>query len=291
MMSILWPTAHGSVLEMDLVVYPDGMTHVSAILEPDPQSPVFQLDLPGDDVDNFVATGRDNVLLSSSFDGSVVTLDTFDSDILRIEYDIHDLVSKDGRIWTFTFDAADQFTLLMPPQAIIVGLSTIPLDADTLQGANRLDLPGGMVEINYILEMSGPATTELADTTGDILTGVVIASAVAGVATAFVIMYRRRMAATEQVAMVQESLRPEPSTPEEIFLQIPDMRDDDKDIVRYIAESGGEVMERDLRNKFLMPRTTMWRAVKRLERLGVVDVSKHDAQNLVRMRSHSEDLS
>ena len=48
------------------------------------------------------------------------------------------------------------------------------------------------------------------------------------------------------------------------------MREDDKEIVKFISEKGGQVFESDLRKKFLQPRTTMWRAVKRLEREGIV---------------------
>ena len=61
---------------------------------------------------------------------------------------------------------------------------------------------------------------------------------------------------------------------ETIFNMRPEMRDDDKEIVKFICENGGEVFESDLRKKFLQPRTTMWRAVKRLERQGVIEITK-----------------
>ena len=67
------------------------------------------------------------------------------------------------------------------------------------------------------------------------------------------------------------------------------MRDDDKDIVKFISENGGQVLESDLRKKFLQPRTTMWRAVKRLERLGVVEIVKKDLQNLVILKENLEE--
>lgn len=76
---------------------------------------------------------------------------------------------------------------------------------------------------------------------------------------------------------------------EQIFSSRPDMRDDDKEIVKFISENNGEVFESDLRKKFLQPRTTMWRAVKRLERLGVVEITKKDTQNLVKLRDDLEE--
>ena len=67
------------------------------------------------------------------------------------------------------------------------------------------------------------------------------------------------------------------------------MREDDKEIVKFISKSGGQVFESDLRKKFLQPRTTMWRAVKRLERLGVVEIYKKDLLNMVKLRNDLEE--
>lgn len=63
-----------------------------------------------------------------------------------------------------------------------------------------------------------------------------------------------------------------------------EMREDDKQLVSYLEKNGGQAFERDLRKKFLLPRTTMWRAVKRLERQGVIEIEKKDFQNLVRLK-------
>ena len=67
------------------------------------------------------------------------------------------------------------------------------------------------------------------------------------------------------------------------------MREDDKEIIKFIYANGGEVLESDLRKKFLQPRTTMWRAVKRLERQGVIEISKKDLQNLVKLKKNVEE--
>ena len=66
------------------------------------------------------------------------------------------------------------------------------------------------------------------------------------------------------------------------------VRDDDKEIIKFIHENGGEVLESELRKKFLQPRTTMWRAVKRLERQGKIIISKKDQQNLVKLKTRED---
>ena len=49
------------------------------------------------------------------------------------------------------------------------------------------------------------------------------------------------------------------------------------------------MLESKIRKKFLQPRTTMWRAVKRLERLGVVEIVKKDMQNMVKIKEEMEE--
>ena len=76
---------------------------------------------------------------------------------------------------------------------------------------------------------------------------------------------------------------------ETIFKLKPDLREDDKELVKFIFDNNGEVLESDLRKKFLQPRTTMWRAVKRLEREGIIEIEKKDLQNLVKLRKNMEE--
>ena len=59
--------------------------------------------------------------------------------------------------------------------------------------------------------------------------------------------------------------------------------------MKFIFNNGGEALESELRKKFLQPRTTMWRAVKRLEREGVIEIEKKDLQNLVKLRKNMEE--
>ena len=76
---------------------------------------------------------------------------------------------------------------------------------------------------------------------------------------------------------------------ETIFRLKPELRQDDKDIVTFISENGGQAYESELRKKFLLPRTTTWRAVKRLEREGIIEIEKVDQQNLIKLRKTSEE--
>jgi len=83
-----------------------------------------------------------------------------------------------------------------------------------------------------------------------------------------------------------ENVNTESPESDDIITQ--EMREDDKQLVLFLEKNGGQAFERDLRKKFLLPRTTMWRAVKRLERQGVIEIEKKDFQNLVRLRKKGD---
>lgn len=62
------------------------------------------------------------------------------------------------------------------------------------------------------------------------------------------------------------------------------LRPEDKEALEFIGQAGGECFESELREKFKLPRTTVWRMIKRLEREDLLEVRKVGGQNLVRIR-------
>ena len=116
--------------------------------------------------------------------------------------------------------------------------------------------------------------------------------AIGGAVSAITILLKKTKGAVQKTIKPLLNNKDEDSEPElevdadELVTQ--EMREDDKQLVSYLEKNGGQAFERDLRKKFLLPRTTMWRAVKRLERQGVIEIEKKDFQNLVRLKKKEE---
>jgi len=66
--------------------------------------------------------------------------------------------------------------------------------------------------------------------------------------------------------------------------ETPTLRAEDREVLHFIAESGGEATEGEIRERFKLPKTTVWRMSKRLRKEGIVDVYKIGGQNVVRIR-------
>lgn len=333
---------------IDFIIYQDGSTHVFYQTEADPLSPDFTVKLFGETIENFVAQDENGLLLATNIKDNIATVETFGASSLTIDYDTHDLVSKDGKIWSFTVDAPLEHTVLMPKNTVIVGMNTIPQSIEIIDEQSHLLLPLGHTEISYSFGISGSAQTALdvindarnsieqiknngiqtplADTKLDeALTAydngrftdatdlaneaknlaiqeqtsttqsnsissnsiiIIIGVVAAAIASAVILKRRKNIVIKETLAVTskQEKTIYRTLDKETIFVLRPNLRDDDKELISFIVDNGGQAYESELRKKFLQPRTTMWRAVKRLEREGIVEIEKKELQNLVKLK-------
>ncbi len=292
-MAIAMPfqNSYSATKSMDLIIYSDGSTHIYSEIEVDSLDPNFALSLFGNEIDNFVAIGENEDLLSTEITDDVATIGTFGSSLISVNYDIHDLVSKEGRIWTFSLDAPTDYSLLMPENSVIVGMSALPLNMELVDERTRLLLPSGASEINYVFATPAPFPTPTPTPTPQNefdSTLIVIGGAVAAAGAIGAIFLKRSQKKPQKIsATISETGKP--LEPETIFNLRPDLREDDKELINFIHQNGGQALESELRKKFLQPRTTMWRAVKRLERQGIIEIEKKDLQNLVRIKKELED--
>jgi len=282
-------SSFSSPRDLDLIIYPDGSTHISTEIDIDPFLTDYELNLFGSTIDNLVVVGDNEFLLDTDIIDDSVLIQTFGSSIISIEYDIHDLVSKQGKLWTFSLDSPSNFTLLLPQNSAIVGMTNLPINMEIINDQNKLTLPSGKTEIDYLFSNTISNSIPDTETETNYFSYAIIGGVLVIILIGAVIIIRTK----------QKNLKPVNHNPiteknnildiETIFKLKPDLREDDKELVKFIFNNGGKALESELRKKFLQPRTTMWRAVKRLEREGVIEIEKKDLQNLVKLRKNMEE--
>jgi hypothetical protein len=69
-----------------------------------------------------------------------------------------------------------------------------------------------------------------------------------------------------------------------IIRQKRNLKPEEKEILFYISEKEGAAFEGEIRNKFILPKTSLWRLIKRLERENLIEVTKIGGQNLVKLK-------
>ena len=285
-------SSFSSPRDLDLIIYPDGTTHISTEIDIDPFLNDYELNLFGSTIDNLVVIGDNEFLLDVDIIDNSALIQTFGSSVITIEYDIHDLVSKQGKLWTFSLDSPSNFTLLLPQNSAIVGMTNLPINMEIINDQNQLTLSSGKTEIDYFFSTNIISNSIENTNQEDYSVSAMIGGITVIVLVSIVIIVRNKQ---KNVKSIQKDTtigyKNNVLDIETIFKLKPDLREDDKELVKFIFDNNGEVLESELRKKFLQPRTTMWRAVKRLEREGVIEIEKKDLQNLVKLRKNMEDLT
>jgi hypothetical protein len=69
-----------------------------------------------------------------------------------------------------------------------------------------------------------------------------------------------------------------------ILVERPHLRPEDQQVLKFLAEKEGAAFESEIRSKFQLPKTTIWRLVKRLEREELVEIIKAGGQNLIKLK-------
>jgi len=279
---------------LDFTIYQDGSTHVFYELDADPLELEITVELFGEMIENITIIDEDGFLLSNEINHNLAVIETFGASRISIDYDTQDLVSKTGKIWAFSVDAPVQYSLLTPKDSVIIEMSNFPLSMQVDNEQSYLTFPPGQTNISYYIstlasaQSTQPIPEDATDNSLILYAGIIAA---VGIAAIIAIKKSRSSKAIEPSVTIQKEEQPKPQSldPEAIFKIKQDLREDDKEIINFISANGGQAYESELRKKFLQPRTTMWRAVKRLERQGIIEIEKKDLQNIVKLKSKLED--
>ena len=280
---------------LDFTIYQDGSTHVFYELDADPLELEITVELFGEMIENITIIGEDGFLLSNEINHNLAVIETFGASRISIDYDTQDLVSKTGKIWAFSVDAPVQYSLLTPKDSVIIEMSNFPLSMQVDNEQSYLTFPPGQTNISYYIstlasaQSTQPIPEDATDNSLILYAGIIAA---VGIVAIIAIKKSRSSKAIEPSVTIQKEEQPKPQSldPEAIFKIKRDLREDDKEIINFISANGGQAYESELRKKFLQPRTTMWRAVKRLERQGIIEIEKKDLQNIVKLKSKLEDV-
>ena len=150
---------------LDFTIYPDGSTHVFYELDVDPLELEVMIELYGEMIENITIVDQDGVLLSSEINRNLALIETFGASNISIDYDTQDLVSKDGKIWTFSVDSPEQYSLLTPKISVIVEMNNFPRSMQVDNEQSYLTFPSGQTNISYYISTlaSAQSTQQISD--------------------------------------------------------------------------------------------------------------------------------
>lgn len=266
------PVARGSGGgSVTLTVYADGYVHVSQAFAVDPKATSIQVPLLSAAVSDLVATDQSGSPLSYGFGpGGNITVYTLGASSVDLGYDTSSITSKNGTIWTLAFETIYNSTVFLPPLSTLSSASGTPYSINESGTSTELALPEGSWRISYGVPFtdvsstgstSGVGTSQLGAGQLELGIGGGVVVVAAAAVTALALRWRR------QGGHNGGELRP-----------------DDRQVLAFIREKGGRVLEPEIRTRFALPKTSAWRQIKRLERMGYVKVTKAGSQNQIELQ-------
>jgi uncharacterized membrane protein len=261
------------VESLNLTVYRDGLVHVKQTLIVNETFPQIFVPLLSSSIENILVLDQDEKAVDYGIDGFNLTVYTLGAGNVLLEYDTIALTRKEAEVWTLTVDNLYPATVFLPQNSTVVYLSQMPTAIDTQGSALTLSLYPGSWEISYVLPVL-PIDESLDDgkpsasIPNEYLILAVVAVA-AGVLSALLLVKRQKR-------------RP---NVKKILKAYPQLMTDDREVIKFLAEKDGKAFEAEIRERFPdMPRTSLWRLVRRLERLEIVEVKKIGLENQVGLK-------
>jgi len=260
------------VESVDLTVYRDGLVHVTQTLTVDELTPEITLPLLSSSIENVIVLDENELTVDYEINGDALTVFTLGAEGISVEYDTIALTSKEAEVWTLVTDNPYTVAVFLPQNSTVIYLNMMPTAIDTSSTGIKLSLYPGQWEISYVLPLtSGDGTDDNGTADSPIPIDYLIAAIVAVVAVV--------------IAVILISRRRRGPNVEKTVKAYPHLKKEDKDVIEFIAEKGGQAFEAEIRERFPdMPRTSLWRLVRRLERLEIVEVKKIGLENQVQLK-------
>ncbi len=251
-------------------IYRDGLAHITQTLTVDELLPEINVTLLSSFVENLIILDQNQLAVDYQLNAANATVFTLGAARVSVEYDTVVLTSKDANVWTLKLNSPYNLTVLLPRNSTVVYLNQVPSTIDTTGTELSLSLSPGQWEISYIVPLQQEdqnGNTPWAAIPIEYLLAAVIA-AIASVIMVMLIVLRRRKINVKKILSRNPGLMPE-----------------DIAVIEFLAEKDGKAFEAEIRVKFPdMPRTSLWRLVRRLEGLEIVEIERIGLENQVQLK-------
>jgi len=272
LISILTATAAGqSTFEVETTtveVYRDGLAHITQTVTVDSLLPEIDLPLLTSSIENLVILDENQLTVDYQLNVENLTVFTLGASHISVEYDTVALTNKEAEVWTLIITHPYNLTVSLPKNSTIVYLNQVPTTIDTSGDALSLSLFPGQWELSYIVPLQQEDSTSGAWVIPVEYLIVSIVAIALLVLAAFLVVRRRRKINAKKILNSHQDLMKE-----------------DKMVIEFLAEKEGKAFEAEIRQRFPdMPRTSLWRLIRRLESLEIVEIKRIGLENQVQLK-------
>ncbi len=255
---------------MEVKVYRDGLTHVIQTLTVDDLLPVIDLPLLSSSVENLIALDENQLAVDYQQNATNLTVFTLGASQISVEYDTVALTNKEADVWTLILNHPYNLTVFLPENSTIVYLNQVPTTIVAAGIEVSLSLYPGQWELSYIVPLLLEDPNK--DTSSArIPVEYLIAISIVAVAAVLIAIFVARRNKTINI--------------KKILSRHPGLVKEDIAVIEFLVEKDGKAFEAEIRERFPdMPRTSLWRLVRRLEGLELVEIKRIGLENQVQLK-------
>ena len=260
------------VESLNLTVYRDGLVHATQTLMVNELAPEITLPLLSLSIENVIVLDENQIAVDYEIVEGNLTIFTLGAENVLIEYDTVSLTKKEAEVWTLIADNPYNVIVFLPQNSTVIYLNQMPTAIDTSSNGITLSLYPSQWEISYVLPLLPQEDLNGDEGSSALISLEYLIAAIAAVAAVVI------------AALIVVGRRRGPNA-DKILKANPQLKKEDRDVILFLAEKDGRAFEAEIRERFPdMPRTSLWRLVRRLERLEIVEVKRIGLENQVQLK-------
>ncbi len=264
---------------LTLSVYLDGFVLVTHELETNQTYPAVNVTLIGENHENLLFLDQQNLPLNYIVTDGKATVYSLGASKIKAAYLTQELTTKTGKYWTLTAQVSTNTAVILPANVTIISLNNVPEQIESTDAKILLVMPPGTIDITYIADHNLTEQTSNTEPPWLLIASLSILSITACLAV-FWILKRKKTAEKKK----KELEKPPEVDLDKLLEREKDLRQEELQVVNFLAEKNGTAFEAEIYEKLQLPRTTTWRLLKRLEKMEILDIKKSRRQNTVSIR-------
>ncbi|ASJ16521.1 transcriptional regulator [Thermococcus chitonophagus] len=265
---LLSPLSSAYIVEtLEVHVWHDGNVTIDERIYPEDYEIKIKVPVFGENVRDIIVLSNDGRALPYTIQGNMILIHVYNATKVRVIYTASGLVSNMGSLWELKLHLNRcPAKIILPKDAKIVGLSDIPIEVTN----NTLIIGPGNVTVYYTYP-------EIIRKEGSIFSKrlIVILLLLVGMAIGILSRFRKK-SSTQKLPYSEDKLA-------KLAKQY-NLNDDEVRAIKYLLEVGGKSSQAELRKALDLPKTTVWRMVRRLEQMGLIKVYKVGRENWVELK-------
>jgi len=260
--------------DLVLLVFEDGYVEVSYLARLTGEEIEVELPLIGEPEEDFmIVTDEDGLMLDCEIKGEKIIVESLGAELVNVTYHTKMITEMESGIWTLNITSPfNKTTIKLPENSIIVGLSSIPSSIFKENGRTVLVFGvKGIIWASYVIELktttSSPMKTSSSEQEpeqeGSYIWFVPVVAGIIFVSSLLIVSLKR---------------------PRKVPVKVEELPYVDKLILDELRTRGGTAFQSELIKALHLPKTTVWRHLKGLEKEGLVEIKKIRGMNHVRLK-------